>query len=847
MKKVLSLGLLVICINVISQPAFNFSASTATYADISGGTAVTLTQAFGGTPTIPATDDGYSNNIPLGFSFSFNGTTYTTCHVNTNGFIAFGTAFTNNYDAYGANNLTNGPINRAFVRPIIAPFWADLDALAATNIRYITTGTSPNRIFTLEWKNAKFIWTALASNISIQVKLYEGTNNISFHYRQEAGDVPTGGAAVASIGLTNSNVGSGSFLSLSDATSNPTISSTVETNNIGVRPATNQMYLFTAQTACSGTPTAGTATSSTANACANQYITLNISGSTTGTGISFQWEKSINSGANWSNVPNASTATANTVSQTVATQYRCKVTCSNSGAFQYSNILNVGMTTGGCAVSNNEPEGAILLTQGDYNSSCAGVPNFATTSATNSPFDAFGFSSSIDDDIWYYFVSTNDKLTLRLNNVTVSSGVYTNETMEYILYAGTAGNLTAVYVPVGGIKLNSGTNGEITLYGLTVGTTYYVRLFTQGNNWRATGSFCVSAPNISLGNPGSCFVGKKPAIGPAYGNTNTWVPVMDSTALIAEINANGNTLGEITPTYYVHNSSVRRFMPTNRYYLDRNISLVSETKPATAISIRLYFRKAELDALIAQGGSAVTSMADLKITRRDVGCSNVYTAGGNYINPTATANYGTLGGYVQFNTTDSSGTYFLHGGVNILPNNNLTLIAERKGNTVQLVWKVLQQNEVENYIIEKSINGNSFSTFNSAAKNEVSLEYTNLDDKPFNTNTYYRIKQVNKDGSFSYSNVVVVKALKSLSLQIAEIYSNPVRNNANVLISSDGAKAVQLVITDLVGKTVSSSTISLQDGDNNVSTNVSNLSSGNYLIHVLHKNQKSNLVKMIKL
>ncbi|MFY7886237.1 MAG: hypothetical protein ACOVOV_15470, partial [Dolichospermum sp.] len=415
-----------------------------------------------------------------GFSFSFNGTTYTSCHVNTNGFIAFGAAFTNNYDAYGANNLTNGPINRATVRPIIAPFWADLDAVVASNIRYTTTGSAPNRIFTLEWKNAKFIWTALASNISFQVKLYEGTNNISFHYRQETGDVPTGGVALASIGLTNGNVGSGSFLSLSDASSAPTISSTTETNTIGIRPATNQMYLFTAQTNCAGTPTAGTATSSTTNACANQYITLNITGSTVGTGISFQWERSTNGGTNWSNVPNASTASINTVSQTVATQYRCKVTCANGGAFQYSNVLSVGITTTSCPVSNNEPEGAILLTQGDYNSSCTGVPSFATTTATSSPYDAFGFTSSVDDDIWYYFVSTNDKLTLRLNNVAVASGVYTNETMEYVLYAGTAGNLTAVYVPVGGIKLVSGTSGEITLYGLTVGTTYYIRLFTQG-------------------------------------------------------------------------------------------------------------------------------------------------------------------------------------------------------------------------------------------------------------------------------------------------------------------------------------------------------------------------------
>lgn len=842
MKKILSIGFLLYAINVISQPAFNFSASTSAYSDIGGGTAVTLTQAH---PTIGITDDGFANAVPIGFSFSFNGVAYTTCNVNTNGFISFGNAMANNYDSYGANNLTNGPVNRTNIRPIIAPFWADLDAVNASNMRYATTGSAPNRVFTFEWKNAKFIWTTTSSNLSFQVKLYEGTNNVSFHYRQEMGSVPIGGAAVASVGLTNSSLGSGSFLSLNNVGASPTVSSTIETNNIGVRPATDQMYLFAALNACAGTPTAGTASSSVMNACANQYFTLSVSGNTTGTGISYQWERSINSGVNWSNVPNANGASINTISQTVETQYRCKVTCANGGAFANTNVLNVGMNTIGCPIANNEPEGAILLTHGDYNSLCTGVSTYNSSTATASPFDPFSFANSIDDDIWYYFVATNDKVTLRLNNLTTASGTYVNERMEYILYSGTAGNLTAVYVPPAGIKLDGGVSGETTLFGLTVGTNYYVRLFSQNNTWRAAGNFCISTPNISAGSPGTCFVGRKPAIGPAFGNTNVWVPVMDSTALIAEINANNNTLGEKTPTYYVHNATVRRFMPTNRYYLDRNISLRYETKPTTAISIRLYFRKAELDALIAQSGSGVSSIADLKITRREVTCSNEYTAGGNYINPTATANYGTLGGYVQFNTTDS-GTYFLHGGANILPNNNLNLTGERMINSIKLSWKASLQTDVSTFVLEKSVNGKDFGLFSSIRKSEVSNEYSIIDAKPFSTTTYYRIKQQNVDGSYNYSNIVAIKGLKALGLQLAEVYPNPVNSKLNVLITAEVAKTAQLVITDLAGKMVSNTTCNLQSGENNISLDVNNLSTGNYLLQVIEKSQKSNVVKIVK-
>lgn len=844
MKKFLPIGFLLVCIQVLGQPAFNFSASTSAYADISGGTTVTLTRAD---VSIPTTDDGFANNIPIGFSFNFNGVTYTTCNVNTNGFIAFGNAMANNYAAYGANNLTNGPINRTDIRPIIAPFWADLDAVSATNMRYVTTGSVGSRIFTFEWKNAKFIWTALAANISIQVKLYEGTNNISFHYRQEMGDVPTGGVAVASIGLTNSSVGSGSFLSLNNSGTNPTISSTVETKNIPDRPATNQMYLFQPLTPCAGTPSAGTANATVTNACANQYFTLSLTGSTQGTGITYQWERSINAGTNWTNIPNANGVSLNTISQTVATQYRCKITCSNGGATATSNSVSVGITAVGCPIANNEPEGAVLLLHEDYSSSCAGVTPFNAASATSSPYDPYSFAASVDDDIWYRFVATNDKLTLRLSNITTASGTYTNQRIEYILYSGTAAdNLVAVYVPPSGIKLTSGS-GETTVYGLTIGTSYFVRIFSEGNSWRAAGSFCVSRPNVTEGAAGSCFSGIKPAIGSAFSNTNVWVPVMDSTALVAEINANGNTLGQITHSVYVHAGAVRRHVATNRYYLDRNITISNETKQSSAISVRLYFRKAELDALIAQPGSGVTSVADLKITRRDVACSNTYTAGGNFINPTATANYGLTGGYVQFNTIDSSGTYFLHGGVNILPNNNLSLVGERKGNAIQLNWKVTQQTDIALFSLEKSINGRDFSSINSINKNDALIEYNSTDTKPFNTTTYYRIRQQNIDGSYSYSNVVSVKGLKTVGVQIAEVYPNPILSKLNVLITADGAKTAQMVITDLAGKTVTTSSINLQDGENNISLNVHNLTAGNYIIQVVDKNQKSNLVKIVKL
>ena len=78
--------------------------------------------------------------------------------------------------------------------------------------------------------------------ISFQVKLYETTNIIEYIYRQEAAPYNPGynGASIGLMGTTSTN-----FISLSDSSASPTVSTTTSTNNIEVKPATGQIYRFT--------------------------------------------------------------------------------------------------------------------------------------------------------------------------------------------------------------------------------------------------------------------------------------------------------------------------------------------------------------------------------------------------------------------------------------------------------------------------------------------------------------------------------------------------------------------------------------------------------------------------
>ena len=255
-----------------AQVNYTFSAVSGTFTPVSGATAATLSPNCGYFPTVQG-DEGFMNAIPTGFPFSYNGVTYSAINVATNGLASLGSGFILGATACSYDNtsgLTNN-VNVTTGRPILAPFWDDLDV---ASIDYVTTGSSPNRVFTVQWTNAKWDYSATSACLSFQIKIYETTNVIEFIYRQDAG-TPVNLSGGASIGITAVGSGSGNFMSLNNATAAPTVSTTTETTSIGTRPATGQVYRWT-PVACPNPSINPTS----ANLCLGQIQQFTLSGGT---------------------------------------------------------------------------------------------------------------------------------------------------------------------------------------------------------------------------------------------------------------------------------------------------------------------------------------------------------------------------------------------------------------------------------------------------------------------------------------------------------------------------------------------------------------------------------------
>lgn len=96
---------------------------------------------------------------------------------------------------------------------------------------------------------------------------------------------------------------------------------------------------------CTTTPDAGFAIANPSLTCVNNPISLNLSGSSIESGITYQWQKSTDFGSTWSNLGSVQNSFAYTVpSQSVNTQYRCILSCLNGGTTDTSSAMTVNQT-----------------------------------------------------------------------------------------------------------------------------------------------------------------------------------------------------------------------------------------------------------------------------------------------------------------------------------------------------------------------------------------------------------------------------------------------------------------------------------------------------------------------
>lgn len=160
-----------------------------------------------------------------------------------------------------------------------------------------------------------------------------------------------------------------------------------------------------------------------------------------------------------------------------------------------------------------------------------------------------------------------------------------------------------------------------------------------------------------------------------------------------------------------------------------------------------------------------------------------------------------------------------------------------------LDWKTSQEINSSRFEIQKSTDGQNFNyltTVEATGYSTIPQEYAYTDKFPGSgAYVYYRLKQIDMDGKFSFSNVVKIAMGNRASM---EVFPNPFTSSFTANFEANKTAEATLIIRNSIGQTVMQRTIKTIRGNNSVNINsLSSLKPGIYYVNISNDDIQYNL------
>ncbi|KHJ36556.1 hypothetical protein PBAC_32580 [Pedobacter glucosidilyticus] len=167
-----------------------------------------------------------------------------------------------------------------------------------------------------------------------------------------------------------------------------------------------------------------------------------------------------------------------------------------------------------------------------------------------------------------------------------------------------------------------------------------------------------------------------------------------------------------------------------------------------------------------------------------------------------------------------------------LPVTLTEFVAKASSNGAVLNWKTASEEKFNGFEVEHRTDNSDFKAINGAFISGGKNTYSYTHNNPVNGNNYYRLKMVDQDGTFEYSDIEVVQyGLANTDVKI-QCYPNPVTEQLNIGFNASTAGEAIISLQDLQGRTISQTKVNAASGDNQAVINTSSLNKGVYLVSI---------------
>lgn len=440
--------------------------------------------------------------------------------------------------------------------------------------------------------------------------------------------------------------------------------------------------------------------------------------------------------------------------------------------------------------------------------SCWDVPSGNTASVTcNWPAASIDQPCSAANDATqcgYWAKFTANSASTTIDPVDFVGGA-TADFFDITIYTGTCGSFTQVDCRSVPSKTNSYSIAT------TAGTTYYM-LITTGTNYSGTTmnvSICGGACTVPTNN--MCASALPISDGVTYtGNT--------SCATADEALCSGSTENNVwyswtAPATWPVGQAGFIIMYNQDCYLH------SATTYSSGTQFSLYLAS-ETCATITGG------VGECMVYHNPGDAANTYATFVPVAGQTYLINFDGYGG-------DACTFSFQINDAPVLPIKLLSFNAEYSNNKVNLNW--ITETEINNdyFTVERSTDGIIFETVSivkGAGNSNNRIAYSSLDLKPVKGISYYRLKQTDYDGQYSYSNIEAVKIQNTFD--DVSVYPNPVTGNGYLTLSSLKDDEQTIAIYDVAGRLVYRKQFTIVIGNNKLTLETTSLTKGMYFIQL---------------
>lgn len=366
------------------------------------------------------------------------------------------------------------------------------------------------------------------------------------------------------------------------------------------------------------------------------------------------------------------------------------------------------------------------------------------------------------------------------------------------------------------------------------------------------------------------------------GNWIYFVDPNDDSRRIVAINTNGNTISPSAFSVMVDvdapstdlerasgSGATGKAVRLMRRQVQINCATCGTLSPA--VDVRLYWETGEktttenaMDSLMTANSITGTKQwqwfkvsHDVSAIPGNLDSDGITDNSGNGLTWSAADASGTESngvGYVQFNGITTFSTFGGGFSVNqpdgsLLPVELLYIEAKAIDNKfIQLDWATATEINNEGFEIQRSIDGENFETIDWMEGNgnsQKTIQYS-LNDYKVSASIlyYYRLKQVDFDGNFDYSEIVSAKIISGDGLDI-KLIPNPSAGDGKISINSSSETTVELKIYGNMGQLILSKSLVLIKGLNEFDIDLESYSSGSYNVMIYGENNSPTNLKWV--